>query len=85
MDAIKEDFSSEKVSKVFIKTFDQKYFKIEYYKLRTLLLLAMNKAHSEMDVGKPKYSKERIEGSLNISFSKENLTSINGENFQKRH
>ena len=83
MDSIKEDFDSEKVSEIFIKTFDQKDFKIEYYKLRTLLVLEMNKSLSVMGIGKPKYSIERIESSLSISFSKENLTYINGEKTSK--
>ena len=43
----------------------------------------MNKSLLELGIGKPKYSKERIENSLNIYFSEENLTSLNGKKTSK--
>ncbi|MGY0408138.1 MAG: hypothetical protein ACWIPJ_07270, partial [Polaribacter sp.] len=72
MDSIKENFDRIKVSEIFLKTLDYKDFQIEFYKLRTLLMLEMNKSLSELDFEKPKYSKKRIKNSLNIYLSKEN-------------
>ena len=83
IDSIKENFNPEKVAEIYIKTLNQKDFQIEFYKLRTLLVLEMNKSLLVLGIGKPKYSKERIENSLNIYFSKENLTSINGKRISK--
>ena len=84
MDSIKENFDTEKASEVFLKTFSQKDFEIEYYKFRALLILEMNKSFSEIEMEEPKYSENRIENSLNLYFSEENLTSINGEKTSKK-
>lgn len=72
MDSIKEDFNIEKAYEIFLKTMSEKDFEIDYYKLRVLLLI--EKTNYEI----PKYSEERIDKSLKISLSNENIVSING-------
>ncbi|MFD2529329.1 hypothetical protein [Polaribacter marinaquae] len=83
IDSIKDNFDAEKAAEIYIKTLNEKDFQIEFYKLRALLVLEMNKSLLELGIGKPKYSKERIENSLNIYFSEENLTSLNGKKTSK--
>ncbi len=83
MDSIKEEFDLKNASEVFLKIFDYRDFEIEFYKLRVLLVLEMNKSLAEFEIETPKYSKERIENSLNIYLSKENIISINGKKTSK--
>jgi len=45
---------------IYIRTLNEKDFQIEFYKLRFLLVLEMNKSLLELGIGKPKYSKEKI-------------------------
>ena len=79
IDSIKDNLSPEKQSKIILKTYDQRDFEIEYFKIRALLILEMYKTLSELDIHKPSYSKERIENALEISLSKENNISVNNK------
>ena len=76
MDSIKDNITPNKTSEIILKTLSRKDFKIEYYKLRVLLLLNFNKSFAEIE--KPIYSEKRIENSLNIFISEKNLLFING-------
>ena len=83
MDSIKEEFDLKNASEVFLKIFDYRDFEIEFYKLRVLLVLEMNKSVAEFEIETPKYSKERIENSFNVNLSKENIISVNGKKTSK--
>ena len=76
MDSIKRNSDPEKAFEVILNTLDYRDFEIEFYKLRVLLLLEMNKPMTEFDFDKPEYSKKRIENSLSIYLSKENIITI---------
>lgn len=83
MDSIKEDFSAEKATQIFLKTFNEKDFEIDYYKLRVLLLIERTNSLRKLKGEIPKYSKERINNSLKINLSKGNIISINGTETSK--
>lgn len=83
MDSIKEDFSAEKATQIFLKTFNEKDFEIDYYKLRVLLLIERTNSLRKLKGEIPKYSKERINNSLKINLSKVNIISINGTETSK--
>ncbi|WP_299066124.1 hypothetical protein [uncultured Polaribacter sp.] len=83
MDSIKQDFSAEKATQIFLKTFNEKDFEIDYYKLRVLLLIERTNSLRKLKGEIPKYSKERINNSLKINLSKGNIISINGTETSK--
>lgn len=83
MNSIKEDFSAEKATQIFLKTFNEKDFEIDYYKLRVLLLIERTNSLRKLKGEIPKYSKERINNSLKINLSKGNIISINGTETSK--
>ena len=76
MDSIKGNSEPEEAYEIILKTLDYNDFEIDFYKLRALLLLEMNKPMTEFDNDKPEYSKRRIENSLSIYISKENIITI---------
>jgi hypothetical protein len=88
MDSIKEGFSTETASEIFLKTMNEKDFEIDYYKMRVLLLIERINSLRKLENEIPKYSEERINNSMEINLSNENIVFVNGiktskEEFQK--
>lgn len=78
MDSIKEDFTAEKASEIFLKTMNEKDFEIDYYKMRVLLLIERTSSLRKLKNETPKYSEKRINNSLKIKLSSENIVFVNG-------
>lgn len=78
MDSIKEDFTAEKASEIFLKTMNEKDFEIDYYKMRVLLLIERTSSLRKLENETPKYSEKRINNSLKVKLSSENIVFVNG-------
>lgn len=79
LDSLMNDLESEKVSEVFLSVLDSKDFELEFYKLRTLLMLEKYKFKEEIEESEEIYSKERILNSLEIHLSKDSQILISKE------
>lgn len=80
-DSIKSDFSVEKMNAVFLKTFNEKDFEIDFYKLRILLLLDFHPIEKEKNA---QYPKEIIDNAFKIKIEENNKVFVRSK-LIKRH
>lgn len=79
IDSLKDNLDPEKVSEVFLTVFDYKDFELDFYKLKTLLMIDISKSSSEINENEVKFSKERIANSLKIHLSKESQVQVSNK------